>query len=507
MLLFGNTYCLVFANNMATEQESSYHHVYGTPTEDSERRTTENVQHNSATSFRSSIGPLKKRKITAVPNTTDILRNTSCAKVVSDTSPCQGRDGTGRNNDTECHIGCTREAFTSIDRPAATTVSSGSVASEATRTPPVPHTSTRASPLAPAPTSNERTIEGMRVFDQEVDESVKDRFREVQEQLEPSLIIFLHKTRVEFRPLALQLLVLGFTEDAARPWIVVYCPKEAKRKVKKFFRKDITKTICYGGSRSCRIKFDVIVGGSIKPSGSDTPDEVLVEKVVPEIFEVWTPQIKVTQSGVACYATMGGFVCTINPHGRSFYGLTVGHILPTDRMYHKHTRAKCENDEEDESGEDKFDNVQEDSASDSDSNESSCPDHDNCSLNTRSIPNPQTFVGSHNELLEKDVHGRYDREWLSLGYMSTASYSDRARDRDWALIEPAGMNDRQTDDPREVPSRSFIPARPTKGQNAVLCNKSKLSCTISVLSARAILPSGRKFVDLNVIQASSDQGA
>jgi hypothetical protein len=486
-----STYRLLSFNSMATENEGSKI-VYESRGANLEKRNT--------TGHRSIFRPFKRQKKKIIPSKAETLRNgpsTPINRTVDILFPT-ARNPTDRTHDPDSSDGCVPENKLNDDAITATAISPTPTTLQATYTPPTsPCTTNHKYHSARASTVDERTIKGMRVFNQEVDDGVVRRFREVQEQVEPALIQFLYKTRIEFRPLALQLLVLGLTADVAKPWIVVYCPKEAKSKVKSFFRKDVTKAICH--------RFDVIVGGSLQPSGSDTPDEVLVAKANLEAFEVWTPQIKVMQSGVSHYATMGGVVCVIHEPGwKLFYGLTVGHVLPVDSSYYDLAHVACEDDDDEDGEDDGYAPSDGDSASDSDDDESAGRED---LPNAKSIPSFDEPGDPNNDFPEKCAPDQDDCQWHSLGLMSTASYSPRARNRDWALIRTTAIKNERLQIPKVTRSDLYKPALPHENQLVQLHNNSPTSCTILGVPARAILPSGHKFVDIKVLQLSRGQSA
>jgi hypothetical protein len=381
----------------------------------------------------------------------------------------------------------------------------------------VPYTSGRFLDQARASVSTLPIIEGMQQFNQEVDEAVIARFSDVQKLLEPALITYLHKKRLKFRPLAIRLSVLGLSEDVAKPWIVVHCPKDVKKKVKSFLQKGFIRNICRG-SQSCQISFDTVVGQPLQLAKSEIPDEVFVEEQDSEAFESWTPRIKVMQSEKAHYATMGGFVSIIDVQGtRSLYGFTAGHILPADELYNEDVHLldddedsddnKSLNDDEDSDD----DNPLNDDDDDGDDNDKSTISVLNSGKRLSSLsPSLQGHVRLDNEVLEEgnnEQNEQIDHPWKSLGSMSKVSYSARARDRDWALVKLNANHNEQLDILQQRSDEMYPAACPTDGRSTAIGNISNMPCTVSVLPARAILPSGRKFVDVHVLQLPGNQSS
>lgn len=347
---------------------------------------------------------------------------------------------------------------------------------------------------------NERIINGMHIFEREVGIEYEERFRELQEQLEPALIKFLQNKRLEFRPLSLQILVLGHDEDTAEPWIVVNCPKNVMRKVDKFLQEDVMKRMCHGPP-SCRVRFRAAVGGPLTPSESDSLDEVFIESDDGSEEEAGARRIRVMQSNTPHYATLGGFVRVVDAQGKkTCYGLTAGHVLPNDTLYRQDNQIHRDDDEEgdsDEGDDDEEVNCSDWSFTDEHGNDVS-------SLSNGPSPHHIPLLADHGS--EDSGNIQPNRLWEELGSMSKVSYSSRARDRDWALVELNPPRDGQGISHSNFSSRTSEPARPSLNQTAIVANRSKLSCTVSAIPARALLPSGHRFVDVNVIHLKDGQG-
>jgi hypothetical protein len=345
-----------------------------------------------------------------------------------------------------------------------------------------------------APVFYGRDLKHMRIFNQEVDEAVHRRFREVHEQLEPVLLNFMSKERIAYRSTGIRLLVLGATEDEAKPWIIVHCPHSARKKTRKFLKKDLIMSICQGSS-SCQIKFDLAVCPSLEKSDSEDPDEVFIEEDDSRTPEARIPQIKIIQSGTARYATMGGFVSVTVAHEKKLvYGLTAGHIVPTEDLDDKDVCMSLSEDSEDDESDDERDN---------DSNSSSFDHKPVCfSLNAESRPSLRdSFAVGDEGLNDKHRHS-----WANLGQMSRVSYSTRAQDHDWALIELTTTQTERLNVPKALSSAPLDAARPSDDHRALIWNKSMIECTISSLPARAILPSGNRFVDVDVLYPDDNEG-
>lgn len=160
------------------------------------------------------------------------------------------------------------------------------------------------------------TINGLKIFNRDVANALQNNVRHVIQQLESGLCDHLYRRRVDLRLLALRPMLLGHTEEDVTLWIVVLCPSCAKSKVQRYLGKDVALNIYYGPPfRQYRFRTTVI-GRPLKIMPSESLDEVFVEQEDPSLFEDWTPRIKVTQSDIDYYATVGGFVSIVNAEGR-----------------------------------------------------------------------------------------------------------------------------------------------------------------------------------------------
>lgn len=327
------------------------------------------------------------------------------------------------------------------------------------------------------------TIDGMRIFSLEVEPSIEQRYHEVRELVEPALIDYLCRKRIAFRPLGMQLMMLGVEEARAKPWIVVICSEKARGKVKVFMKKDFIRGICQGPD-TCQVRFDTaVVGRALTPSDGEEHHEVFMEQGDRESLEPSPSQIKVVQSGTAHYAMIGGYVTVINLQGkRSVYGLTAGHILPADLLYDRdvETLSDVENNDSDD---------------DSSGSESS-----GVLSTTRSHCGDEELLNSAGDV--SDYSGDVDdnRNWTCIGRISKASYSTQARNRDWALVELTDSIDEPISAFNALPHTEFEVAYSICGHGAVMAKGSMTTCVMSRLPARAVLPSGRSFVDVHVLQ-------
>ncbi|KAH7087668.1 hypothetical protein FB567DRAFT_628589 [Paraphoma chrysanthemicola] len=334
-----------------------------------------------------------------------------------------------------------------------------------------------------------KTIDGMHIFNVEVEESLTKQFRHIQECLEGVVVEHLSRKRVEFRPLGMQLMVLGTDEAHAKPYIVFICPGKVQSKLKSFLQKDYIRRI-YEGPDTRQVKFGTaVLGRPLRPSASEELDAVFITKDDIDCWDLVRPQIKVMQLDQAQYATMGGFVCVSGSDDEKVvYGLTVGHVLSVAEF------SDEENPTSDSGIEESCDSLN--------------PGCDEVlSIYSEFSDLYENEAGeAGDDGIDVSAGSGDDGSWFCIGNMSEASYSASARDRDWAVVK---LDEKAT---AHLPSHYlpnlpyFKSCQPHGGQAIVVGNRNKTtSCTISELSARALLPSGRKFVDVYILQLADNE--
>lgn len=175
-------------------------------------------------------------------------------------------------------------------------------------------------------------------FDKSVDSYTLNRFSLVQEQIEKPLLDYIcRKTpRRRYRPIALRLMVLGWSEDTAKPCIVVLCPEEQSKRVRKFFDKSHVIALCRPEDDTAP-SFDVFVRGRA-PETKHGDEDVDIFIPIVEGCEGYTDETYCGQPiiiqgdlSIARRCTFGGIISTVSWDGeRRLYGLTVGHVLLDD---------------------------------------------------------------------------------------------------------------------------------------------------------------------------------
>ncbi|KAJ4854854.1 uncharacterized protein T069G_10412 [Trichoderma breve] len=185
-------------------------------------------------------------------------------------------------------------------------------------------------PSAPTP------IAGFAEFDKSVDNATISRFRHVHSLLEKPLLEYIRSTiRKKQCPISIRLMVLGRSEDDAKPCIVVLCPEQQSKKVRKFFDKKSVRALRL--PEDGQPSFEVFVVGR-EPETKQAEGDIDVLIPIVDESEGYTSEtycgapIVIRQaSGVDKRCTFGGVIKVSWSNGEiKLYGLTVGHILLDD---------------------------------------------------------------------------------------------------------------------------------------------------------------------------------
>lgn len=188
----------------------------------------------------------------------------------------------------------------------------------------------RSVPSAPTP------IAGFAEFDKSVDNATISRFRHVHSLLEKPLLEYIRSTiRKKQCPISIRLMVLGRSEDDAKPCIVVLCPEQQSKKVRKFFDKKSVRALRL--PEDGQPSFEVFVVGR-EPETKQAEGDIDVLIPIVDESEGYTSEtycgapIVIRQaSGVDKRCTFGGVIKASWSNGEiRLYGLTVGHILLDD---------------------------------------------------------------------------------------------------------------------------------------------------------------------------------
>ncbi|KAJ3546752.1 hypothetical protein NM208_g1852 [Fusarium decemcellulare] len=171
-------------------------------------------------------------------------------------------------------------------------------------------------------------------FDKPIDDAILVRFNQVHTQIEKPLLNYIRSKLPgrKYRPIALRLMILGRSEDDAKPYIVVLCPEQQFKRINKFFDKSSVRKICRPDDDTSP-SFEVLVfGRPPEPKASEDIDVLIsivgdTEGYTAETY-CGAPIIIRQPSGREQRCTLGGIIKTISLDGEfKMYGVTVGHVL------------------------------------------------------------------------------------------------------------------------------------------------------------------------------------
>ncbi|KAF2854456.1 hypothetical protein T440DRAFT_552296 [Plenodomus tracheiphilus IPT5] len=334
------------------------------------------------------------------------------------------------------------------------------------------------------------TIQGLVHFDKPIDKSTIQSYEDVIERLREPLLKGLLKGRVQFRPMAIRLVVLGTDEASARPCIVVFCPESATKKVKQYFWTGNAQRLCRPDCVGM-INFDVIIDSHpLNLKANPRPMDVTLSQLSDLDNRPWNAQIKIGGIGTTSYAVMGGIVVVVDNNGASsIYGLTAGHTLvqaAVDKDYESHGAdedsasevmavAECPNQQ---SGEQQLDTMQDDASS---------------SITASHVP-----VDTIASVTVREGRAR----------IAHASFSQKARNRDWALIEgiedfyPVGSASEPVNTHFEDDTRHGL----VHAQESVeIVYQPRCIGTLSGVPAYIVLPLGDGFVRAHTVSPRDGQ--
>ncbi|KAH6892496.1 hypothetical protein B0T10DRAFT_375476, partial [Thelonectria olida] len=172
-------------------------------------------------------------------------------------------------------------------------------------------------------------------FDKSVDDDTLSRFRHLHAQIEKPLLAYI-RSRLpgrKYRPIALRLMVLGRSEDDAKPCIVVFCPEQQSKRVRKFFDKSSVRALCRPEDDNTPSFNVFVLGRPVETKHGDDDVDVFISIMgESEVYTTETycgaPIIIRQPSGAERRCTFGGIIKTVSLDGDvKLYGLTVGHVL------------------------------------------------------------------------------------------------------------------------------------------------------------------------------------
>lgn len=274
-------------------------------------------------------------------------------------------------------------------------------------------------------------LRGYMRFDRDIDKKTLDRFRDVQERLQQPLAHYVRKKGRKSDSAVIRLMVLGTNSTDARPWIVVFCPEDRCKRVRKFFQQDMAQSVC-ASAHPQHFRFDVAVcagpcGGPVHFSafGAEPASAVC------DMLEVYGDSanegedketscgtlIKLECGGGVRFATLGGIIkITKSDDSYVLCALTAGHFLPS-RDAQATISSTSPSDACDESS--------------SDDDDQSIMDVDSSigDVASRGQATPPSSTTRESVIIEEG------KTWHKLGTVSTASSSNQALEHDWAVVE------------------------------------------------------------------------
>jgi hypothetical protein len=328
------------------------------------------------------------------------------------------------------------------------------------------------------------TIKGLTRFENHVDETTSLYFEDIVQRLKGPLLVSLRKSKKNFRPLAIRLLVLGREESSAKPYIVVFCPACISDLVRNYFRRGTPKRLCQPG-KAGPASFDVIVEGNpIQPTTSEhlCPIFIYTGCLASGPQRYRNIPLRIDGIGGTRYATMGGYILITDKNETvSIYGLTAGHSIVKDDLEEE---------------------VPSEHASEEPNAERNLfPEFANFAPSQ--IPESATSRTMHNATYNFITNSWEVIEWSGTANVAPASFSTQACDRDWALLE-AVMERPSNGTQEEKMFESYLLGDPGSGNVAIDDDaeeslQSPFIGKISRLPSFAILSYGSDFVRVHAI--------
>jgi hypothetical protein len=346
------------------------------------------------------------------------------------------------------------------------------------------------------PSTRLNTMGGMQVFNKEVGKATLDRFQDVLERLRMPLLDHLRKCRTEFRPIAIKLMVLGCDEQNSKPCIVVLCPKAAVKKVKRFFQQNYAKRVCEAYPPH-QIGFEVeVVGQPPRPLKGEPSRSLKAEPSINVWGEnypdnagpCWAPRVRVSHAGVDRVATLGGYMSVCFQGKECFFGITVGHVLSLEQSNSDQELSTPETEDSDPSDSEDWPLEDENTREGPYDHCPPCPDSATCG-----------------DVVSEDGI-RETLPWSSLGTVLDASFSRRARNRDWALIEVESTQWDKSQTLRRLAPYNYAPAQRGEATEVRVQNDPSQSGHLSRSPVMMVMPFGDEFVHVYTIALEDDTG-
>ncbi|KAK8084872.1 hypothetical protein PG997_006143 [Apiospora hydei] len=159
----------------------------------------------------------------------------------------------------------------------------------------------------------EKDIQALKSFDVALDQKILDRFTLVHDCIEGPLLKHISKSGAKKCSMSIRLMVLGSSQEVAKPYIVVLASQDQCKRVQNF------EFLAYG--RPPEKKGDEAEIEVLAPLGDNDPS------ILPFTY-CGTPITVRHQSGYEARATLGGILRVDYENGEfQLYGLTAGHVI------------------------------------------------------------------------------------------------------------------------------------------------------------------------------------
>jgi hypothetical protein len=266
-------------------------------------------------------------------------------------------------------------------------------------------------------------------FPDRIDERIECRFKDFLARVHSSPFFPYMRKKYPKCFIHFRLMALGRDSDNTEFYIVVMCDEDKIKRAQKFFTKEYSKLLSASNDPTQpQIKIEFYGGKSISTAAGNIPVKAGGPKYLVEKFRgtLCGTLVTVDDPEVTSFATVGGLIdVTFSGMKTKSFALTVGHLwydLDVMEKYASTTQPYS---------------LEWDTSSDNDSSDES----------SKSVkveePKPYGFVKTPKQSIPRGTGGPFVTtdvthdgwHWFTLGAISEASCSERASNRDWALIE------------------------------------------------------------------------
>ena len=350
------------------------------------------------------------------------------------------------------------ESSAGIEQGPPTATQNSTPAATQSSTPAATQSSTLAS-------SRLETIGGRKIIRKPVSQDVNHSFQDALKQLSKPLFDYIRKPSTSLGMISIRLVLLEDVQQIAKPCMVVFCPEDLNDRIEKFFVTDLAQRVCQP-KQTNTISFDVyVVDKAPVRRATDYDLRVFGQPLFDNPSRdqhAWATPIKLESHGKERFATMGGFIrVTAKAGTTTLYGLTVGHVLPDD----------C-------------------------TNNSGLPEG-------FSIHHASQDAASNGESTKTDTQDEV-ASWEELGSVSLTVFSQRARNRDWALIDFSNAS--FWPESHNTETRTYETSHSMTSEVVQLSHDENIVGEISDVPIVALLPFGDEFVRVHTVTLGDANG-